>query len=624
MTSETLTVEAGPQSRRRVRRSVVFAAVGVLALAYAVGSILVSAAWGFGNNRLLEFVSGASFLGPGLYAIYRRPANLVGLLVLAFGVLWFLPYWATLFPYYLEATVEVLGLSIAALLVHIVLVFPDGRTTTRFARGVIIGTYIWTLGQSFAREATWDRTEWARDGYDCSVMFCRATFSLWPSLPVYEALGSAGIVATVVIVVLTVFAFGQRWRGSSPVQRRDLQPLWLPIVLVGSCYLAESVGSWLNAGEEFFAVLYEVRMLAQILTPIVIVWGLINARVAASAVGDVVREIRNPLRTDDLENALALGLRDPTIRLLTAPTGDGWMDGAGASATLPDDARRVAFAGSGDRLRVALVHDPGVEPDAAAAAAAVAGLALENATLHEAVTAQLAEVEASRARIVAAGYAERKRVERDLHDGAQQYIVAASMKVGEALMMLDALRAAGDSPQLAAVEGLLVEAQRDTSGALRTLRETVAGVHSRTLAERGLEAAVRELGERLSAPGDPVEVRVPFPLPPLPGGVLSSAWYFASEALTNAAKHAPGAHVSILVVADTALHVSVVDDGPGGAVLTGGHALSGIRERLRTFGGDLTLTSPSGGPTTVVARIPLLLRHGESGVPPRTPGRIEG
>ena len=106
--------------------------------------------------------------------------------------------------------------------------------------------------------------------------------------------------------------------------------------------------------------------------------------------------------------------------------------------------------------------------------------------------------------------------------------------------------------------------------------------------------------------------------------VLSSAWYFASEALTNAAKHAPGAHVSILVVADTALHVSVVDDGPGGAVLTGGHGLSGIRERLRTFGGDLTLTSPSGGPTTVVARIPLLLRHGESGVPPRTPGRIEG
>lgn len=231
------------------------------------------------------------------------------------------------------------------------------------------------------------------------------------------------------------------------------------------------------------------------------------------------------------------------------------------------------------------------------------------------------QLTASRRTIVEAFEIERARIERDLHDGAQQFIVASSMKVGEALLMLDAARASGDSPALAAVESLLVEAQRDTSGALRTLRETVRGVHSRTLTERGLEAAVRELGERFSGSSDPVDVRVPFPLPPLPDGVVSSAWFFASEALTNAAKHAPGAHVSILVVADTALHVSVVDDGPGGALLTGGHGLVGIRERLRTFGGDLTLSSPVGGPTSVVARIPLLLRHGESGVTPLQPGK---
>ena len=597
MTSESLTVEAGQRSRRRVRRSVVFAAAGVLALAYAVGSILVSAAWGFGNNRLLEFVSGASFLGAGLYAIYRRPANLVGRLVLAFGVLWFLPYWATLFPYYLEATVEVLGLSIAALLVHIVLVFPDGRTTTRFARGVIIGTYIWTLGQSFAREATWDRTEWARDGYDCSVMFCRATFSLWPSLPVYEALGSAGIVATVVIVVLTVFAFGQRWRGSSPVQRRDLQPLWLPIVLVGSCYLAESVGSWLNAGEEFFAVLYEVRMLAQILTPIVIVWGLINARVAASAVGDVVREIRNPLRTDDLESALALGLRDPTIRLLTAPTGDGWVDGAGAAAALPDDARRVAFAGSGDRLRVALVHDPGVEPDAAAAAAAVAGLALENATLHEAVTAQLAEVEASRARIVAAGYAERKRVERDLHDGAQQRLLALTM----ALRL--AQRQASGNPELA---DTLRAASEELVAAIGELRELARGIHPAILTDAGLAPAVRVLADR-----SPVTLgELALPDQRFPAAVESTAYFVIAEALTNAAKHAPTAHVAIAVEAqDGVLRIEVSDDGPGDADAGRGSGLRGLADRVAAAGGSFRVTSPAGRGTTIRAEIPM---RGES------------
>ncbi len=226
----------------------------------------------------------------------------------------------------------------------------------------------------------------------------------------------------------------------------------------------------------------------------------------------------------------------------------------------------------------------------------------------------------SRRTIVEAFEIERVRIERDLHDGAQQYLVAASMKVGEALLLLDGLRAAGDSPRLAALSKLLDGAQDDTDGALRALRETVAGVHSRTLAEQGLEAAVRELAERLSASGAPIEVRVPFPLPPLPGGVVSAAWFFASEALTNAIKHAPGSRVSVLLVADTTLLVSVVDDGPGGAQLRPGHGLAGLRERLRAFGGEMTMTSPQGGPTVVTARIPLLLRRGESGVGPAGEG----
>ena len=226
----------------------------------------------------------------------------------------------------------------------------------------------------------------------------------------------------------------------------------------------------------------------------------------------------------------------------------------------------------------------------------------------------VAQLTQSRRTIVEAFDIDRDRIQRDLHDGAQQYLVAASMKVGEALLALEGLRAEADSPRLATVARLLAEAQDDTDGALRALRETVAGVHSRTLAERGLEAAVRELGERLSTPEAAIEVRVPYPLPPLPGGVLSAAWFFASEALTNAMKHAPGAHVSVVVAADTTLHVSVVDDGPGGAHLAPGHGLAGLRERLATFGGELNLSSPPGGPTTVAARIPLLLRAGEPGI----------
>lgn len=240
----------------------------------------------------------------------------------------------------------------------------------------------------------------------------------------------------------------------------------------------------------------------------------------------------------------------------------------------------------------------------ARAAVAASGVELLAGEGHAATVHRLTE---SRRAIVEAFEIERARVERDLHDGAQQYLVAASMKVGEAALLVEQGRPAEAS-------GLLAAAQDEVDAALAALRETVAGVHSRLLAEQGLEAALRELVARLSGAGRAIDLRVPHALTGLPPGVASAAWFFTAEALTNAAKHAPGSAVSVVVGADKDLHVSVVDDGPGGAAIVGGRGLAGMRERLRAFGGDLTVTSPPGGPTTVAARLPLLLRSGEPGV----------
>ncbi|MCB0890527.1 MAG: sensor histidine kinase [Propionibacteriaceae bacterium] len=216
----------------------------------------------------------------------------------------------------------------------------------------------------------------------------------------------------------------------------------------------------------------------------------------------------------------------------------------------------------------------------------------------------------SRLRIVEAFELERTRIERDLHDGAQQYLVSASMKVGEVTLALASPARATDADRLRAAVPLLERAQDEVDLALRALRDTVAGVHSRLLAQRGLEAAVRELAARLSTGAGAIEVRVPHPLPEVPAGVASAAWFFAAEALTNAAKYAAGAQVSVVLAADRFLHVSVVDDGPGGARITEGGGLDGMRERLAAFGGQIAVSSPSGGPTTVSARIPLLLEAG--------------
>ena len=199
--------------------------------------------------------------------------------------------------------------------------------------------------------------------------------------------------------------------------------------------------------------------------------------------------------------------------------------------------------------------------------------------------------------IVHAYEIERARIERDLHDGAQQYMVAASMKLGELQLDLDGKHAE-----------LLAEARTDMAGALKALRDTVHGIHPQILTE-GLEVAVRDLARRF--PG--VDVRCPHPLPTIDPAITVTAYFCVSEALTNAAKFAPDASVSVLLAADRYLRISVTDQGEGGATIRSGHGLSGIKERLAAFGGDLEVTSPRGGPTTVTASIPLLLETGESG-----------
>nr|NLD40240.1 hypothetical protein [Actinomycetales bacterium] len=220
----------------------------------------------------------------------------------------------------------------------------------------------------------------------------------------------------------------------------------------------------------------------------------------------------------------------------------------------------------------------------------------------------------SRREIVGAFEIERRRIERDLHDGAQQYLVASSMKVGEAALLVDSARTAfppESGGTLTSASSLLAAAQDDMDEALRALRLTVSGIHPKVLSDLGLEAAVRDMATRV---GGAITVRCPNPLPEMPEGVAAAAYFFTSEALTNAAKYAPRAITTVLLAADQSLHVAVVDDGPGGAAIRSGGGLSGMRERLAAFGGSLDLSSPPGGPTTVRARIPLLLQAGEPGV----------
>jgi signal transduction histidine kinase len=231
----------------------------------------------------------------------------------------------------------------------------------------------------------------------------------------------------------------------------------------------------------------------------------------------------------------------------------------------------------------------------------VTGVAAGHATIArlllggrgERLGAQLTEVSQSRRRLVDAFDAERKRIERDLHDGVQQRLVALTMKLS--LTRIALADVAGEAADLVA------QAHRDARDALADLREIVQGIHPKLLTDRGLQPALAELTRRLAIPAS-VDVHLPGRLP---AAVESTAYFVVSEALTNVAKHARANRIAIRGhLAGQTLTVEVEDDGIGGADPRMGSGLQGLLDRAAAADGTLTIISPAGGPTVLRLTVP--------------------
>ncbi|GGW37192.1 MULTISPECIES: sensor histidine kinase [Streptomyces] len=202
----------------------------------------------------------------------------------------------------------------------------------------------------------------------------------------------------------------------------------------------------------------------------------------------------------------------------------------------------------------------------------------------------------TRSEVVSSSAAELRRIERDLHDGAQARLVALGMNLGVAEQLL------AKDPE--AVRAILADTRKASASALTELRDLIRGIHPPVLADRGLADAVRAL-----ALDSPLDVSVTAELPGRADAPVESAVYFAvSEILTNAAKHAAPTHVDVdLWYADGRIRAQVSDDGHGGADPSRGTGLRGIERRLAAFDGVLAVHSPVGGPTTLTLEIPCAL-----------------
>lgn len=297
-----------------------------------------------------------------------------------------------------------------------------------------------------------------------------------------------------------------------------------------------------------------------------------------------------------LRNAARRTPIDPTPEVLYTWAGsDAPIAGGGVPSGGDDRRVRTTMERDGKPI-AALVHDPALlrDPDRLRAAVDAAWLAIDNERLRAELRDRLQDVEASRTRIVEAADRERRRVERNLHDGAQQRLV------GLALMLRLAIREQPDPT----VAGLLDDALTELDSAIEDLRGLARGVHPAIVTDVGLGGALESLAER---PGLPVDLLLDIPVR-LPDRVEVAAYYVVAEGLANTNKHSRAERVWVrAALTDSILEVSVSDDGHGGAAAVPGSGLEGLADRISALGGQFVVHSPPGRGTVVSAELPLEL-----------------
>ena len=401
------------------------------------------------------------------------------------------------------------------------------------------------------------------------------------------------VLAVVFVVLLTLKA--RRARG---LDRGELVPVYVGAVATGASMLLYRVGKMLAESADQLTELRLLHALSLLAVPVAFAGAALRRRLERGAVADVVVGLSGAATAEDVRDRLRTALRDPSLEVLYwVPEESSYVDTAGRlvpDAPEHDTADRLVLpvrASDGGRLALVL-GDLSLRRHGRPVSAAVsaAGLALENARLQAGIRAQLEQVRASRARIVEAGLAERRRLERDLHDGAQQRLLALTMQLGAVR------RAVADE----STRSLVDSARSDLREAVAELRDLARGLHPAVLSQAGLSAALESVAERL-----PVPVALDVPAGRFEPTVESAAYFLACEAMTNAAKHADATSVRVCVrELPERLLVEVLDDGVGGAAASPGGGLAGLKDRVAALGGSLSVDSPPGHGTRITASIP--------------------
>ena len=533
----------------------------------------------------------------GLLVWRRRPDSRTGILLTV------LPFAGVLsdldFVYPRSALAVTIGLAMssvaAPIFAHVALSYPTGRLTTRVDRVYVTAMYgfavIYAVPLLLFHDPRFPRY---RDVMEWPLFALPYTHVAWRNV---NGITHKLDVTLVVLALIGTAILVRKLLRATPGGRRVVLPLAAATLFVVAQFTVQiaitgsPVNSWRGSG--WFWIVTATGLAV----PVALAAGLLWGRWARSAAADLLVELEHA-PPGSVRDALARTLGDPSLELaLRLPDRNSYVDRNGTPFELPGEGsdRAVTLLGAPDAPVAALVHDPALLERRALleAAGAAARLALENERLQAELRAQLAELRASRARIVTAGDEERRRLERDLHDGAQQRLLS----LGLALQLARAQLGADAN----GTRELLEEADAELRAALDELRELARGIHPAVLTEHGLGQALQTLAERSAVP---VSISC-VPGERLPAAAEAAIYFLVSETLANVTRYARASRVKVNVVRHNgAVRVDVEDDGIGGADPARGTGLRGLADRVHAIDGELELVSPPGGGTHLRAKIP--------------------
>jgi signal transduction histidine kinase len=543
-------------------------------------------------------------IGVGLQARARHPDERFGLVLAAAGAGWFATTLAESRDESVYTVGRLAGWLMEVLLVYVILCFPAGRLTARADRA-IVGATAAVVATCYLPLLVVAEDFRVPSPYTSCVEDCpgNAVFALEREPAFVDAImRPLGALLVLAVMAAVVVRLALRMRGSTPLTRRMLAPVYLVAMARASVLGVAILARDLDTEGRLLEVTAWLLALAVPAIALAFLAGLLRWRLFAErALQRLAECLRAAPEASKLRTAFAEAFGDTTIEIVFPERGSPgrWMDSRGRPVTLPEPAagRAVSEVWWRGAAIAAIVHDEGLtaRPALVRAGVSMAAVVLENHRLVAEAEAAMLELQRSRARIAAGAEQERRRIERDLHDGAQQRLVALriELELAEDMVRQDPERGA------ARLRGL----ERDVDEALEELRALAHGVYPPVLADRGLAEALRAAALRSAIRIDLISHDVGR----YSTEVEAAVYFCVLEALQNVQKHATGARrvvVSLDGGTGDRLRFTVRDDGPGRAVLQEGAGITNMRDRLAAIGGDLDVVSKPGVGTLVRGHAP--------------------